>query len=950
MQRGRSWLGGVVGWAVRWSLALVSTALCALGPNPSHDWRSADSEHFVVHYAAARRLQAEQAVAIAERVLPRIATALRWQPEAKIQIVLIDDYDYANGFATPLPFNHTGIFLTPPDDGELLDNSDWLELVLTHELVHIVHLDKVRGAPRVLQQIFGRHPLWFPALWQPSWLIEGLATYFESDPSRGRGRLDSPLFDAYMRLELQQGVKSLRELNADGRAFPINKAYLYGAYFYRFLAERYGEAAVFRVVDGYSDNVIPFRIHSNPVSVTGKPLDALWQEYQDWLQARFASAANPTRSAAATAASTALLATPAWQLDSPVLTPDGSVYVVHDDGVDRPQLLRLRDGVATPLQALEPGARIDVNARADVLITQPEICDNYQVFFDLYRWDENTGLQRLSQCGRYRMAVWHGEQEIIALHNGSGRAELHALDRDGRLLQRVYVAAVDETVTAVAVSADGRRIAWLGKRAGQWQLHEMQRADGSIQRLYESATPLLSLRYLPNDDLLWVQAEQGVFNARHWQRASDLATTVTAANAAVLATSSVQAGEWVSVQLVAGGYQLYRHTLAPLPADDSRHEIEVASTYAAALPALSDNAAVVSANLTQERPYSALETLAPQAWFPTLQIADGAQAFGVELFGQDAVGWHQYTLSPQFEFSQQEWLGSFVYGYDQRHFLAVFRTLDVTGTEEDDDGDDVIRRYELQTTGQWLSLLPWWQFDQRLQFGVGAARSREIYQVVDGPRIELQDEQVAAAFFSYDSRRSNWWSEGVNHGQLFSLQAESYDPFDGQYEGKVYRADWRGYVGWGRSTLALRWTEARGEAGTEPFELGGSNTSEHSGLPRLNERDLALRGYDNGKPALTGKRARIVGAEWRLPLADIDRHLMTPPLGLNRLSGALFYEAGAAWSETARPDQYYRAAGVELLAELKLGYRLGLLLRAGYARGLDAPGGDELYLQLGRSF
>jgi hypothetical protein len=166
----------------------------------------------------------------------------------------------------------------------------------------------------------------------------------------------------------------------------------------------------------------------------------------------------------------------------------------------------------------------------------------------------------------------------------------------------------------------------------------------------------------------------------------------------------------------------------------------------------------------------------------------------------------------------------------------------------------------------------------------------------------------------------------------------------------VYRADWRGQFALGHTSLALRLTEAKGDERTEPFELGGSYNSEQFGIPRLNERDLALRGYDNGEPELTGKRARLAGIEWRTPLVDLDRHLMVPPIGLNRLSAAVFYEAGAAWTDASKPERYYRSAGVELLAELKLGYRLGLLLRAGFARGLDEPGGDEVYLQLGRSF
>ena len=39
------------------------------------------------------------------------------------------------------------------------------------------------------------------------------------------------------------------------------------------------------MVETYSGNIIPFKVESNPVQTTGKAMDALWLEYQDWLRA-----------------------------------------------------------------------------------------------------------------------------------------------------------------------------------------------------------------------------------------------------------------------------------------------------------------------------------------------------------------------------------------------------------------------------------------------------------------------------------------------------------------------------------------------------------------------------------------------------------------------------------------------------------------------------------------
>jgi hypothetical protein len=201
--------------------------LCGLGCAPAQaqvladprvDWQTADSAHFRVHYRSSQRAQAQAVARAAERVYGRITHALAWEPRGRTEVVLYTEFDIANGYTTPLPYNKIGVFLAPPDEGQLLDNSNWLDLLLVHEFTHAVHLDKVRSVPGVLQNIFGRVPWFMPNLFQPGWATEGIATYLESDPANGRGRLKGPLFEAWLRAERASGFLSLREINADGRA------------------------------------------------------------------------------------------------------------------------------------------------------------------------------------------------------------------------------------------------------------------------------------------------------------------------------------------------------------------------------------------------------------------------------------------------------------------------------------------------------------------------------------------------------------------------------------------------------------------------------------------------------------------------------------------------------------------------------------------------------------
>src|ERR1051326_341573 len=90
--------------------------------DPRLDWRSMDSAHFTLHFPSRQRKQAELVAAIAEQVWVRHTRRLGWEPRERTHIVLLDSADFSNGYATPLPFANAGIFLSPPDEGELMQN------------------------------------------------------------------------------------------------------------------------------------------------------------------------------------------------------------------------------------------------------------------------------------------------------------------------------------------------------------------------------------------------------------------------------------------------------------------------------------------------------------------------------------------------------------------------------------------------------------------------------------------------------------------------------------------------------------------------------------------------------------------------------------------------------------------------------------------------------------
>jgi len=934
---------------IRTLLVLVScwwaATVSAQGIEPAPDWQSADSAHFRINYRAAWRPQAERVAQIAEKVYPKVTQALGWEPRGRTEILLIDQYDLPNGFSTPLPFNIIGVFMAPPDDGELLDNSDWLELLLTHEFTHTVHLDKLRGVPSVLQTVFGRQPFFFPNLFSPTWMVEGLAVYGEGDAATGRGRLRGPAFEAWLRAESQRGFPSLRELNADGRTLPVSKAYLYGAYFFEFLARRYGPDAVQKTIHHYSGNP-PFwpRLHTSPYEATGKTMDELWDEFLADLKQQVAERAKGIT--ATPEAAGERLAGPMFGVGAVAGLPDGGLLAVLDDGLHHAKLVKTAaDGRQQSLADVNVQAEIEVGADGRVLIAQPDVCNWRYLAFDVYRLEPDGGLKQLTHCARLRHAVEAGGG-IVGLQQGQGVTRLVLFNAAGEQQRVLWTPEAGVDLIDLAASPDGRQVSVASKRGGNtWRIESFDLSqEAPIPRLLLTHdAPLHGLSHGPKG-LEFIAVRDGVYNV--WRQEGETWVRLTHTYTRVTAQGGTQAdGSLALAQVAPGGQELRRiGNVVPLQ--------RAAASSAPATPTRTPDA--TSPVLGTAQSYSSLRSMYPRTWFPFGGSDRGLVTVGATTLGSDALGWHQYAASFGVETTQGEAVGTLQYLFQDQHLLTVQRSLTPRAWRNNDDTDKVTA-YDRNTELQWLTRLPWLRLDRRITFGVGAALDdvQRVHPELVAGSVQ-RTERLLAALVDYDTRGGNWWSEGSNRGQRATLLYETYRPFArsdrNDYDGSVLRLDWRGFVPIGRTVLALRHTEARASGFTEPFQLGGAVDPQLQLGVALNSRDITLRGYRGDERSLIGASARATSFEWRTPIADVDRHFMTPAVGVNRVSGAVFFDIGGAWDTGHRPLHYQRGVGAELLGEFKFLYALGLQLRVGVARGLDEPKGTRGYLTVGRGF
>jgi outer membrane protein assembly factor BamA len=193
------------------------------------------------------------------------------------------------------------------------------------------------------------------------------------------------------------------------------------------------------------------------------------------------------------------------------------------------------------------------------------------------------------------------------------------------------------------------------------------------------------------------------------------------------------------------------------------------------------------------------------------------------------------------------------------------------------------------------------------------------------------------------------WSVGAEKGFSLGATLDLADPaLAGDFTGYAATLNFSTYLQmpWIRHhVLALHaggGTAGGDRGGRGPFFVGGFIDLPVVDVVRntLIQGGIQLRGY----PVVSevGNYYGLFNAEYRFPIANVDRGPSTLPLFLNRISGVLFADYGSAF-DTATTAEFKTGVGGELWFDITLGYVLGFTFRTGYAKGLASGGIDKTY-------
>ncbi|MFL5382059.1 MAG: hypothetical protein ACJ8GN_06055 [Longimicrobiaceae bacterium] len=985
----------------RAAMCTVAAAALALAPTvaraqiPSDvSWRVIDTPHFRVHYAPGLEPLARRAGARAEEAYAEIAAMLVRPPRGRVDVLVSDNVDYSNGFATPFPRNRVVLFAHPPvDDPTLAFYDDWMDLVITHELVHVFHLDYARGLPRLPRYIFGRLPLGFPETTTTDWAKEGLATWLESRLTRA-GRVRGTIHEMQLRAAVLEGrFFSIDRASGEPATWPGGSTrYVYGSMFLQYLSERHGERAAGEFVRRYGGYIIPFLNDRAARKAYGVTFTRAWGEWRAELEARYRREADSLRAVGLTEPE--VLTRAGHRAEFPRWSPDGRsiAYAAQTGREESQQRLVDAEGNERVIASRTTLAPASWTADGRSLVTSMiDYRDPFRAYSDLYRISADGGRERMTEDARLLQPDVARDGRIVALRAGGGTTVPVVIDAAGGPPRDLAAPALDVQWAYPRWSPDGTRIAISRWRQGGYYDVVILDAAG---RVVAEATSDRAVDTAPawSPDGRWVlfsSDRTGIANLYAYEMNGGRLMQVTNVLTGAFEPDVSPDGRWIAFQYYrSDGYHVARIPFAPTtwrPAPPVRPQVAPAREQP------DPNRGVVGAS----HAYSPLRTVLPAYWEPTWTVSSTfGNAPGVALGGNDVVERHFWGAAGSVYLDDGRFEGGAAYVFRGLRNPALgasaFQDWSVPLRIEVDapGGPTRIDLLERERSASAVATFTRPRFRSYGWLSLGASlRDRELQwsNPALAPSIELDrpPELGAIATLGVSTARAYDFSISTQDGFVAAASVEgrrATRPREGEAVHRGYtRADgrlqaYRGFRGWGfaRHVLALR-AVGGADFGSSPqyFAVGGTTGDGvafplSTGAALGGTRDLFVRGWEDATQF--GDRAVAGTAEWRFPLALVERGFRLVPVNLDRLWGTAFVDGGTAWCvegcdpEIAtlftKPDPLV-SAGAELGADMIFGFNARLRLRGGFAvplsnattfAGVRQRPPAKFYLTLGQSF
>jgi hypothetical protein len=972
-------------WAL---LAVLTGAPYARAGDPYLEWFTIETPYFHVHFHGGLEEVADRTATLAEAINARLMPHMGWRPSEVTQIVLSDGTDDANGSARGIPYNAIEMFVTAPDDlSTLSDYDDWILKLLTHEHVHILHVDNIQGIPALVNALVGK--TWSPNQIQPRWILEGFAVALESRFTSG-GRIRSSLFDMYLRADvLEDNVFGLDRMSHSTRRWPRGHIwYLYGGKFFAWLEETYGDGVLAAIADDYAQNPFAWGINRSVRRATGRTYPELFDAWVADLRRHYGAMVREIGRRGRREGKR--LTHHGGNIANPRFTPrcfqgGGPGLLYHrDDGHEPDGLYWLP--LPGPTRALEDESTMIIRTRGsdrqasftpDCGVVFDSVAPSQQRrrFSELHLQPPGT-TSKLGLLGT-RVPLTRGQRArdpdvspdgrrvaFVTNHKGTSTLRIAHLTPERRLegVRALVPSARFEQAYSPRWSPDGRTVAYSAWTQGGYRdIRIVEVATGEFAQVTRDRAMDMQPAWSPDGRTLFFASDRtGVANIYAYDLdARKLWQVTNVVNGAYMPEVAPDGKTLYYVGYTWEGFDLFA-----LPLDPARY------LEAPPPPKRPDPPTDPGTRRWPVRDYNPLPTLRPRRY--EVEYGDGqfGKALSVRIAGEDAVGLHGINLrgTYQTELDGLTWGAGYSYRYLPFTFNAsLFRdVVPRAGLRIGGNTERIREALTGFTTGASFSMPG--EFDGQ-NVSLAYTLSVRDPDIPVGAALDPFAEATQLPFsgmlsslqlaYSYDATQRAPWSISTERGISLSLSGDYAGRETGSEETlQAFRGRLSGYVPmpWLRHHVLASSVGAGAASGTYPnrgyFFTGGFTEQDlvedfQSGI---RQSAFVLRGYEPGQ--FVGRRFFLLNSEYRFPIWYAERGVSTLPVFFGGVHGAAFVDWGGAF-DTLDPENPLAALHPSIGAELRLGFTLGYALdgalRIGWARGLDAaaPGLQNYFVFAG---
>ncbi|MDB4062183.1 hypothetical protein N8371_04005 [Vicingaceae bacterium] len=408
------------------------------GFRPSKQWNQIENENYRLIYSPEIKMTAKKVAAIFSRM-----NKMQVNIGAKrrnINIILQNSSTQANGYVGLAPFV-SEFFFTPFPVNNAIGTLPWHYTLGVHEYQHVLqYANSYYGISKVLHWI-GGELTWGAAqsLAIPNWFFEGDAVLAETRYSeQGRGRIPS-FFNGYRAFVLEQNIPSYDKARNGSFQDFVPDHYRIGYLMVRYGRENYGEnywTKVLKNAASYKGIVYPF---SKALKKEGGERSP--KMYQSMMK-DFASQWN---------ADEINLGEPVFEVGKnevsnyyyPKFDRDSTLYFIHGsyDNVSAFYKLENDKKVEIRQAGIRSNNYFDVY-KGQILSTETHFDKRWGWldYEDIVLYDVNTKkLKQLTTKGKYFHPSFSNDGEKILANyvNPNGTYEIHLIEKDGTLIQKI---------------------------------------------------------------------------------------------------------------------------------------------------------------------------------------------------------------------------------------------------------------------------------------------------------------------------------------------------------------------------------------------------------------------------------------------------------------------------------------------------------------------------------